>query len=79
MMALLAWFGAAASALVAQIKRAASESTSARALALMGLLGVAASLTFGTVYALDFWPLAWIGIGLAAVFSPESEISPNER
>ncbi|MCL4078688.1 O-antigen ligase family protein [Coriobacteriia bacterium Es71-Z0120] len=79
MMALLAWFGAAASALVAQIKRAASESTSARALALMGLLGVAASLTFGTAYSLDFWPLAWIGIGLAAVFSPESEISPNER
>lgn len=48
------------------------------ALALMGLIAVAGQLAYGTVYVLEFWNLAWIGVGLAsALRDGDSQEAPN--
>lgn len=69
MATLLAWFAAAWRVLVRTIRRAPGSVGSRSPLVVMGILAVASSLVYGTVYTLDFWNLAWIGVGLAEVLN----------
>ncbi len=43
------------------------------ALMTMGLLGAVGSLTYGIAYGLDYWLLAWLGLGLAEAAHRASE------
>jgi len=79
MAAILAWFGFAARALLRASERASSAAGRSRMMTVMGLIGVVGSLAYGTVYALDFWALGWIGVGLAsALHSEEAEVLCGE-
>ncbi|MDZ4180165.1 MAG: O-antigen ligase family protein [Coriobacteriia bacterium] len=64
---LLGWFVSVFRALSSGLREQRISGTS-RAVLMLGLLGVAASLAYGSVYPLDLWPLAWIGLALAELF-----------
>lgn len=70
MAALLGWFLTGLRTLQSAVGDV-QVSRSSRVVVVMGLLGVLASLTYGIVYALDPWPLAWVGLALAEIFHRE--------
>ncbi|MCK8114080.1 O-antigen ligase family protein [Anaerosoma tenue] len=62
---LLAWFGVCIRLLTKGVVLRDSGNRPQWVLVVMGLVAIAATLAYGSVYALDFWPLAWLGLGLA--------------
>ena len=69
--ALLGWFYAAWRALAFRVRQQQGVMSISVPL-VMGVLGVVGSLAYGTVYHLEFWSLAWLGVGLAEVSAFES-------
>lgn len=62
---LLAWFGVCIRLLAQVVVLRDGGNSPQWVLVVMGLVAIAATLAYGSVYALDFWPLAWLGLGLA--------------
>lgn len=73
MAALLAWFAAAWRVLLRAYRGPTAAAGILRSLAPMGLVAVAGSLAYGTVYALEFWSLGWIGLALSEAFRSVQE------
>lgn len=72
MLALLGWFAASLRALVRSRSEVGSILRPVQGMIVIGIVAVVASLVYGTVYALDFWALAWMGIALAEAFHGEA-------
>lgn len=46
---------------------------------MMGVLGVVGSLAYGSVYHLEFWSLAWMGVGLGQALLLKARLSESVR
>lgn len=72
MLALLGWFAVSLRALVRSRSQIVPIARPGQEMIVLGVVAIGASLAYGTVYALEFWPLAWMGLALAEKFRGEA-------